>query len=67
MARERHRLIQDPSVCLSQIHVLEKLRIFAWKQASANAAETRDQTRVLDGNVSSATKGVKFAVSDASF
>lgn len=46
--------------------MLEKLRLSAWKKNPVNAEkdkETRDGPKMFANNVSSVTKGVKFAVS----
>lgn len=46
--------------------MLEKLRLSAWKRNSVSAEkdkETKDAPKMFENNVSSATKGVKFAVS----
>lgn len=46
--------------------MLEKLRLSAWKKNPVNAEkdkETKDGPKILESNVSSVTKGVKFAVS----
>lgn len=49
-----------------KIRMLEKLRLSAWKKNPVNAEkdkETKDGPKILENNVSSVTKGVKFAVS----
>lgn len=45
--------------------MLEKLRLCAWKKNTVNAEdkETKDGTKIFENNVSTVTKGVKFAVS----
>lgn len=46
--------------------MLEKLRLSTWKKTSVSAEkdkETKDGSRIFANNVSSVTKGVKFAVS----
>lgn len=46
--------------------MLEKLRLSDWKRNPVSAEkdkETKDDPRVSENNVSSVTKGVKFAVS----
>lgn len=46
--------------------MLEKLRLSAWKKNTVNAEkdkETKDGPKIFENNVSTVTKGVKFAVS----
>lgn len=46
--------------------MLEKLRLSAWKKNPVNAEKDKEMTdgpKILENNVSSVTKGVKFAVS----
>lgn len=43
--------------------MLEKLRLSAWKKNPVNAEKDKESPKILENNVPSVTKGVKFAVS----
>ncbi|XP_078118605.1 centrosomal P4.1-associated protein isoform X2 [Sander vitreus] len=57
-------LSQENDALRDEIRMLEKLRLSAWKKNPVNAEkdkETRDGPKMFENNVSSVTKGVKFA------
>ncbi|XP_039673787.1 centromere protein J isoform X2 [Perca fluviatilis] len=57
-------LSQENSSLRDEIRMLEKLRLSAWKKNPVNAEkdkETKDGPKMFENNVSSVTKGVKFA------
>ncbi|XP_051260860.1 centromere protein J isoform X2 [Dicentrarchus labrax] len=57
-------LSQENSSLRDEIRMLEKLRLSAWKKNPVNAEmdkETKDCPKMFENNVSSVTKGVKFA------
>ncbi|KAM6954784.1 centrosomal P4.1-associated protein isoform 2-T2 [Lycodopsis pacificus] len=57
-------LSQENASLQDEIRMLEKLRLSAWKKNPVDAEkdkETRDCPKICENNVSSVTKGVKFA------
>ncbi|XP_034742351.1 centromere protein J isoform X2 [Etheostoma cragini] len=57
-------LSQENSSLRDEIRMLEKLRLSAWKKNPVNAEkdkEMKDGPKMFENNVSSVTKGVKFA------
>ncbi|XP_031729824.1 centromere protein J [Anarrhichthys ocellatus] len=57
-------LSQENASLQDEIRMLEKLRLSAWKKNPVDAEkdkETRDGPKICENNVSSVTKGVKFA------
>ncbi|GAA6219153.1 centromere protein J-like [Lates japonicus] len=57
-------LNQENSSLREEVRMLEKLRLSAWKKNPVSAEkdkETKDTPRIFENNVSSVTKGVKFA------
>ncbi|XP_045910595.1 centromere protein J isoform X2 [Micropterus dolomieu] len=57
-------LNEENSSLRDEIHMLEKLRLSAWKKNPVNAEkdkETKDVPRIFENSVPPVTKGVKFA------
>ncbi|KAM9347788.1 centrosomal P4.1-associated protein [Symphorus nematophorus] len=64
LRQQINSLSQENSSLRDEIRMLEKLRLSAWKKSPVNAEkdkEMKDGPKVPENNVSSVTKGVKFA------